>query len=333
MGSLKQLREADEIRILIPDITDREVRSHIRAESIATAATLKKVKKEAMLLRNLPDVPAHGIFTDISAEEIEEKLLQNWELFITGDGIEQFSVDGIAPSRVFECYFSVTPPFATGAKEKEFADAFVLERLADFSVERTHSIHVISNDTDMEKYCAGNSNLVFSKSIDEFISAVNLSVSVEPSAFAAEALNKVADEILDYVRRYLPEADYEIRSVDWDAEIDNIDIQDLKLSNSNLISVDDEQCEYELECTATIETTESVKDYDRSPFDHEDNSYPFVLESEVIRKFELPISIEARLFYEDKLLNSVSFDADLPYGILLKNPIEETRRELDINGD
>ncbi|GFM68999.1 hypothetical protein PSCICJ_51170 [Pseudomonas cichorii] len=333
LGAIKKLRDAEEILLIVPDVTDMEVRSHIRSESSETAAVLKKVKKDAMLIRNLPNIPAYGIFTDIHANDIEQQLINNWEEFLGGTGIERLTVDCVVPSRVFKRYFSVAPPFASGAKEKEFADAFVLERLADFALERSHLIHVISTDKDLAKYCAEDPRLVFGESVDAFIDAVNISVSVEPSAFAAEALNKVSADIMQSVESLLPDVDYEILSSDWNAELEEVSITNISFVRANLVFVEDKQCLYEIEYSATIKTIEFVKDYDRSPFDHEDDSYPFVLETQVERTFEQMVSIETTIFFQDKLLETVSFDVDMPYGLKLSNPVEEIRRELDINGE
>lgn len=333
LGSIKKLREAEEILLIVPDVTDSEVRSHIRAESAKAALALKHVKKEAMVIRNLPGAPAHGIFTNITAEEIEQHLIDNWAHFLDGPGIERISVDTVAASRVFTRYFSVVSPFAAGGKEKEFADAFVLERLADFATERHHPIHVISTDKDLQKFCAEDNGLILSESVDTFIDAVNVSVSIEPSAFAAEALAKIKDDVMSVVESRLPEVDYEIMSSDWNAELEETTIRSINFVRANLVYVENDQCLYEIEYNVVIDTVETIKDYDRSPFDHEDDSYPFVLETLVERTFEKIIPIEAMIFYQDKLLDTVSFDIDMPYGVELSNPLEESRKELDINGN
>lgn len=333
LGSVKALCDKDEIRLIVTDITSEEVKSHIRSAAAETAAVMKRVKKDAMLIRNLPDVPAFGIFTSLTAGDIEAKLLADWAEFLGSEGVEMLTVDAVMPSRVFSRYFSVSAPFAQGAKEKEFADAFVLERLSDFSKARTHSVHVISNDKDLERFCEADPGLIYSDSLDDFIGAVNLSVSVEPAAFAAEALASVQDRILEFVQERVREIDFEIQSSDWDADLEDVDVRDLEFVKANLVSVDDEQCVYEMEFKSVIDTIESIKDYGRSPFDHEDNSYPFVLETQVERTFEAVISVEATIYYQDKLVNSVDFDLDMPYGVTLTNPVEEHRRELDINGE
>lgn len=333
LGAIKGFCDENEILLIVTDITSSEVKSHIHDESVDTSAYLRKAKKELMLLRNLPDAPAFGVFTNLSASEIENKLLADWDSFVTGEGVEIVSVDSVAPSRVFQRYFSIEPPFAKGAKEKEFSDAFVLERLLDLSVERAQPIHVISTDNDLQKFCVNEPSLIFSDSVDEFIDAVNLSVSVEPAAFAAEALSKVREQVLSFIQEGLPDVDYAIRSSDWDAQLEEVVIQHLELIKANLVSVSRDQCLYELECAVVIETVESIKDYDRSPFDHEDNSYPFVLESEVVRTFDPVISVEVTIYYPEKLLEKVDFDVDMPYGMTLSNPVDEKRRELDVDGE
>ncbi|WP_186828339.1 PIN domain-containing protein, partial [Pseudomonas syringae] len=71
---------------------------------------------------------------------------------LSSENVEIVSVDGVAPSYVFERYFSVLAPFAAGDKEKEFADAFVLKALLDLAEARGYQIHVISSDSDMARF-------------------------------------------------------------------------------------------------------------------------------------------------------------------------------------
>lgn len=332
LGSLKKLVEDGEIHLLITDVTIGEVKSHISEKAGSAVSELKAIKKNAMILRNIPDVPAFGIFQDVTAACIENKLFSDFEKFLKD--AEVVSIDGVLPSKIFSMYFSVEAPFALGEKRKEFADAFTLEALVSLSTKRALPIHVVTNDRDMHRYAESHPSLICSESIDELIDAVNRAVAIEPAAFATEALQFLRDGIISAVKDKVKDADFEISGSNWDAHIENIEIANFQLVAENLLSVDSESCIFDLEFEFSANTVEIIKDYDRSPFDHEDDRYHFVLENVATKSFDVVISAQATISYQDKLINTVDLsDLEVPYSIKLRNPYNEEHRELDINGD
>lgn len=334
LGALKVLIDAGEIRLLITEVTKGEVKSHMRKKSLAAVSQIKAIKKNAMILRNLPGIPAHGIFSDIAAKDIEKGLQEAFDAFLESDSIETISVDGVLPSYVFERYFSLKPPFAEGEKEKEFADAFVLKALNDLSSDRQHVIHVISNDKDMMRFAAEHPRLIYSSSIDEYIDAVNKSVLIEPAEFAEKALDKVRPDLMNLIHEKLKDMDDEFKLDGWDSELASVEFHNIELVKANLISVDDQECTYDLEFNFLADTIEIEKDYNRSPFDHEDNRYPFVLENECERTFDAGVSMQIKISYQDKLIDSVEiYDHEPPNGLRLSPPYNERVKYLDINGD
>lgn len=334
LGALKNLIDDGEVRLLVTEVTKREVISHIRKEVDASISELKSIKKKSsMILRNLPNIPAHGIFSDISASDVANQIIQNFETFLDSENVEIVSIDAVKPSYVFDRYFSLRAPFAAGEKEKEFADAFVLKAIEDLSTQRRNSVHIISNDKDMLRFADEHPGLVWSNSIDEFIDAVNKSVSIEPAAFAALALEYMKDFVMENVEDYLGGMHEEFDFGGWDSELDSVQISDIELVAANLIEVDNEGCTYDLEFTFVAETLEFEKDYSRSPFDHEDDNYPFVLENEVERTFDVEMSMQLKLSYEDKLIESVGMELEPPAKLKLSAPYNESVKYLDINGE
>ncbi|RMT95147.1 hypothetical protein ALP39_200485 [Pseudomonas marginalis pv. marginalis] len=334
LGALKNLIDNGEVRLLITEITKNEVLAHIKKKAASATLELKAIKKNAMILRNIPTIPAHGIFSTISADEISNPIIGDFEKFLTSENVEYVSIDEVKPSYVFERYFSVLPPFAIGDKEKEFADAFVLKALDDLSTARGHAIHLISNDKDMHNFAEHNPRLICSNSIDEFIDAVIKSISIEPSEFAAKALEAVRGQIMNIIHECLVALDTEFKMGTWDSELDNVEIYDTELSKANLISVNSEECIYDIEFTFKADTTEIEKDYDRSPFDHEDGNYPFVLENVFERTFDGYANLQITLSYQDKLIETVDInDYDPPAKLKLSAPYNEKVEYLDVNGE
>ena len=67
--------------------------------------------------------------------DIETELLNNFSDFKSARNVEVFSIEKASAEKVFDRYFSGRPPFSI-EKNKEFADAFVLESLLVISHER-----------------------------------------------------------------------------------------------------------------------------------------------------------------------------------------------------
>jgi hypothetical protein len=328
LGGLKSLINDGEVRLLMTDVTKGEVISHIKKKAAAAVSELKSIKKSAMILRNLPTIPAHGIFSEVSSDEIAQSLISNFETFLDAPDVEFVSIDGVKPSYVFGRYFESLPPFAVGEKEKEFADAFVLKALDDLSAGRGHAIHVISNDKDMLKFAAEHPRLICTDSIDAFIDAVNKSVSIEPAAFAAQALEHLTPKIMEIFKECLSDMQDDFKVGGWDSTLDSVEFSEFELESANLIAVSDEFCTYDLQFGFVVETIEIEKDYDRSPFDQEDDSYPFVLENEVARTIDVNASMQMNFYYQDKLIDSLDLDWDELPKLKLSQPYNVSVKEM-----
>lgn len=331
LGALKHLIEAGEIHLLVTEVTKGEVISHIKKKALAAVTELKAIKKSAMILRNVPKLPVHGIFENVTADEIFQSLVNDFDVFLSSDHVELVSIDGVKPSYVFERYFSSLPPFAVGEKEKEFADAFVLKALDDLSAARGHTIHVVSNDKDMLRFAEEHPRLICTDSIDGFIDAVNKSVSIEPSAFAAQALEHLMPRIIELIEECLKDMQEDFKVGGWDSTLDDVAVGEVILTSANLIYVGPEGCTYDLEFEFDVSTVEIEKDYSRSPFDQEDDSYPFVLENQVDRKMDAQGAMQIEFSYEDKLLSTLDMDwKDLPR-LKLSQPYDVTVTEMDMD--
>lgn len=336
LQAFKKLVDDEEIRLLITDPTIQEVKHHLRIKSEEAVSEIKKVRRTAMLLRNIPDLPAHGIFEELTADLVEDSLNSKFDDFLEGDYVEHVSIENVSASQVFDMYFNLKAPFATGEKRKEFPDAYVLLALSSLSRGRGWPIHVITKDKDMFRFSEEHSNLICSESIDELMDAINKIISIEPSEFAATALEKIRDEAVNRINDSLD--DIVIDIIDC-GNFDEVWLRDakfrnLELTNSNLISVDKEYSVYNLLFSVHIDTIEIVKDYDRSPFDREDDRYVFVLESIHSKSFKANFAVELVIGYTDRVLDSVYIEEiNTPDVIPLSDPYNHEIRHLDVNGD
>ncbi|MDF3196349.1 PIN domain-containing protein [Pseudomonas sp. 1928-m] len=335
LKAFKQLVEEDEIHLLITDPTIGEVRAHIKEKAESAVREIKKIKKNAMILRNTPNLPAHGIFSDINTSEIEGVLNKNFDEFITGENVEHVSIETVSATQVFDRYFNLKPPFAIGEKRKEFADAYVLLAINSLSKGRNWPVHILTNDRDMHRFSEEYPNLICSESLDELMDAVNKAKAIEPAEFAETAYSKVSDQVLGLARESLEGMDVDIVDSDGvEIDLDFVEYSELAFVSKNLLSVDSQYCVYDIAFSVRVDTLESIKDYDRSPFDHEDGRYVFVLETIASKTFRTQFSAELVIGYSDRIIDSIYIEEfNTPDDLVLSNPIEATYRQLDINGE
>lgn len=336
LKAFKRLVDDGEIRLLVTDPTIREVRQHLRAKSEEAVGEIKKVRRSAMLLRNTPDLPVHGIFEELNVGLVEERLNRNFEDFLDGDNVEHVSIENVSATQVFDMYFNLKAPFANGEKRKEFPDAYVLLALNSLSIGRGWPVHVITKDKDMFRFSEEHSNLICSESIEELMDAINKIISIEPSEFAATALDKIRDEAIKRIVDSLDDITVDvIDNGDFDeAWLEDVKFSELDLVESNLISVDKEYCTYNLLFSVLVDTVEILKDYDRSPFDREDDRYVFVLENIHLKSFRTGFTVEVVIGYSDRVLDSIYIEEiNMPDVIPLLDPYDHEVRHLDVNGD
>lgn len=151
LAKLKEFISSDHVYLLVTDTTVREVKKHLSAKAIEAVSVIKATQKKAMILRNIPDLPWHGIFDSVTAETITDRLLSQFDRYISGPNVEIVPVANADIATVFDAYFAGTPPFDGPGKKAEFPDAFVLDVINKISKNRGHKLYVVSNDGDFKR--------------------------------------------------------------------------------------------------------------------------------------------------------------------------------------
>lgn len=262
LKSLKDLVHSGELRLLISDITKSEIKLHISQKAKSAASVVKKLKKEAMILRNLSHLPIGGIFEDISSAQIEGQLFSDFENFLESENVESVAIDVVLPSKVFNSYFSMLPPFAPGEKSKEFSDAFVLEALDHWANANGTIVHVVSTDGDMQRFVETRPMLSYSESINEFVEAVNYSVSLEPSTFAQVALERLMAKILDRARTETERLEPLVGDFFEFCDKEEFSISEISVKEFSLIGVDEGLVEYLFEFLVDVKVLQLYDEYD-----------------------------------------------------------------------
>ncbi|WP_159106463.1 PIN domain-containing protein, partial [Escherichia coli] len=93
LGRLQELIEDEKIHLLITDVTRKEIDSHLKHKSEEAASMIKKMQRDAMFLRNTPDLDCHGIFTKIKGDDIYAVISEKFDDFVENGYVETIDVD------------------------------------------------------------------------------------------------------------------------------------------------------------------------------------------------------------------------------------------------
>lgn len=302
LGKLCDFIESERLHLLITQITINEIKAHLLSKAEESARAIKKIQKDAMFLRNTPELACHGIFEKIKAEDVYRIALEKFEEFLDRSSAEIVDIKIVDASIVFDKYFKSEPPFGGENKKSEFPDAFVLEAVAKVSKERGHALYVISDDGDMEKYADTLDNLIHLKRVDDLLDLVIRKEEElkEPIKFADSIFEQLEDSLIGSARDIISSSEfYSDVANEFDDEIYQIDIESICISKKNIISVSDEYVEYEVDFEVVLKAYYSIADYDRSPWDPEDKVYMFVLHNDIVRKHTEVFSAYVNIHYID----------------------------------
>lgn len=340
LGRLCDFLESKRIHLLTTQITINEIKAHLFSKSEESARIINRVQKDAKFLRNTPELPCHGIFDKVVADDIYKVTLQNFENFMNRSSAEIVDINNVNASIIFEKYFDSEPPFGGGNKKSEFPDAFVLEAISKVSKDRGHILYVISDDNDMEKYADSLDHLILLKRVDDFLDLVVRKEKEleEPVKFADSVFDQLEDEIITFAKAKIDEGEfYSDEAIGFDDEIYQVDIESVCITHKNIISVSVENVEYEIDFEVVLKAHYSIMDYDRSPWDPEDKRYMFVLYNDMTRKHTETFSAYISIDYMDGITSKAEiielYFNDSAFELSEENSELLNIRSLDLNGE
>jgi len=340
LGTLEQLIGEKKLYLLFSDVTINEIKSHLRKHASSSVAAIKKVRKEAMFLRNTPELPGHMIFKDISPEEVFEIVDSKFNNLLAFENVEIISVDIVPPSEVFDAYFNGAPPFDREGKKSEFPDAFVLAAINKISLDRHHSVYIVSSDGDMKSYANSRENLLVLDSIQEIVDLVirNSEELKEPAVFADSIFEGLKADLIQKAKDIIGAGEFSSDFTEnFDDEITDVEISKLDIREKSLVNVTQESATYEVDFDVELIVTYSMSDYDRSPWDPEDRRYVFVLTNQLIAKHTEIYSAEVIFVYDDGLRVNAGIDefdfSDTLFELNANKAEQLDFRSYDVNGE
>lgn len=304
LEQLCNLLSENKLHLLTTDITINEVKKHLKNKSKESVSLVKRIKKEAMFLRNTPTLSCYGIFSDVNEDEIYEMVSNAFDTFLELSGAEVVPINTVDISVVFDNYFNERPPFSGPNKKSEFPDAFVLEAVRMVSQQRGHKLYVISCDGDMAAYAQQYDDVLHLNSVDELIDLVirNEDELKQPVAFADKIFSHLERSLIGEIRNKLLEMEFYPESDHmFDIDVDNIEVDYISIIDKRILEVSSTHAQYEVNLGIKVTAYYSVVNYDESPWDSEDKEYIYLVTDELVVVHNQEISVYVNLDYDDAI--------------------------------
>lgn len=327
--SISTLFEAawdEKIHILLPDITECEVRRHLKeeVENRSGIGVPEKLKKSYMyaaselrpLIDKLLAVDAEKLVPMVEKELDKQLDRAHVERLVVQ---KDFDITGI-----IEKYKTYQPPFSE-KKNKEFPDAIVLQQLEQWCKEHNDKCVLLSTDSDLKAY---KSKWLEYKELSDFIS----SLEDYEKLITQEKLTSVFQSSKEALMKRIKDWAYEQYDDDT-LYINRLLIEDVHYSSINKVEVQlDENLKWEAKgvgclfyktyANIVVSIEVSHPDYDTGYYDSEDQQW-FFIDDQVVDYFEgrirVPVSIEYIYSTDEMLVDSINNDAELTH-----TEVEET---------
>lgn len=274
------------VTVLLTEITDREVKSHI-VDRVTKA--LAAVKKQFVL--QVLSVADFAVWRKLEPDAAVKDAVEQWESYKREIAPTMVSIDAVRPSVVMDAFFEQCAPFSP-EKRTEFRDAFVIESLKAWAMTEQQQVIVVSGDSDHRRACDGVM-LVHAETIVD-----GLAHTLEDEAMLAAArieLEQQSDVLQEQLQEALSGLPATIHD-DFDADIEEIRVSEVKfdVSDFELVEVRGGRALISGPASVRVEVDATVADYDNGSRDEGDwvflpyNSLTYIDEIDVRMSVRIP---------------------------------------------
>jgi PIN domain len=320
------------VSLYLTEVTLREVKARINKRYKESMISLNEFKKNAKILRNLPEF--EGIFS-LRKSEFLQSLFDQLNAYITEGKITILPVAISNSVDVFNRYFEDLPPFSEGKKKHEFPDAFSISILENWCKINNCKIYIVSNDNDLISACLEHEFLLSVPTLPEMLEIIQNEESAENkleqlSQAAHRCIDTSKDYIESIIQRQFEESEFIFQSdstpPDEDGEVLSVNVSSLEYETQNLVSLEEESAVFQIRILIRYTAEVSYPDPDMTAYDSEDGVY-IVLETleEELEK-EQEVDVEIRLYFKK---SDEEFVAEIDEVQLLNGPFELALEEHD----
>ncbi len=286
---LLKFSEEEKIKIVMTKITIGEVKSRFKKFSGKAVQDLNEFKNqfESRVLRN--NSAGKKIFERIVNKDIEKEFNDEFDAILLKSKVLVIDYRELNIETVFEKYFKNEFPFNGGDKKNEFPDAFALDLIEKWCIEKKIKCNVFSSDKDFLNFESEHFEITkdYENYLDEklkYYLTEEHRISVLNKLFEQNS-KKIDDEIEEWYR-YKLDDDSLYYTVVW-FDVHDIEITEVIVKNKSfqIVSIDKESIEIEIEAEVTFKVELVIDDEDFSHYDNEDKvTYYFETKIEEIER-------------------------------------------------
>lgn len=341
IATLFEAAREEKIRILMPDITEHEIRKHLHVEVKKSNGekAVEKLKKSYMYavtefrsyIEKLMDVTAEALAISVEKELDRQFNMAAIERLALSEDLDFLSI--------VEDYKALNPPFSE-KKNKEFPDAIVLKQLEGWCKKHDDKCVLLSTDPDLKKYKSDNLEYRelsdFVASLEEFekmISQDKLKAVFEASrerleeGIKAWIIEQYEDDSL-FINYLLIEDIY-------GSYINNIDIQ-WDIEPFKWVGKDSGCLFYKTYAYITASIAVSHPDYETGYYDSEDGRWFFIddnVTDYLEGRIRVPITLEYIYGTDEMEIDSINNDLELSRSEVLESLVSIGRKEFGDDED
>ncbi len=302
-GQLQRLAswsQIGEITLHLTDITLQEIEGKLTEHIDETYQAVKSFKKKAMLLRGMPSFEPLFNF-DIEAVKNDFNMRLND--FLKSAKVNVIATNNVSVGTIFDRYFKRKPPFGQGKNKYEFPDAFSIEALENWCIEKGEYMYVISEDNDLESACSSSSSLYLLRKPEELLNLITKSEEGDIYLLGYKCLSQNEEKIQQNTANYFEELGFFLTGADGD--VTSITVNSVQLLEKNLVEIQEDALYFEIETEISFSAEVSYPDPEWSVYDSEEEEW-IVLKTiqETLEKTE-NISVKVEMaFSRDDLQNA-----------------------------
>lgn len=343
--TLFEAAKEEKIQILLPDITEHEIRSHLQKDVEQNPGTGKVKELKRSFMYAVSELRAHidellKVESETLIADVEKELDRQ---FASASVVRLPLPKDLDMNIIMDKYKALEAPFSE-KKKSEFPDAIALQTLELWCKHHNTTCIVLATDPDLKLY---KSQYLECRELQEFVSSL------------ADYESLVSDEKLQFMlTNTLPSIKNDIQKWAYKQYDDSTiyphllqieDIQDYSIGDigveveNNLLFIGkgSSSLTYKTYANIVVSIEVSHPDYNTGYYDSEDNKWYFINEhigSTMVGKLRIPIILDYLYGPEEMGLDSINNDKSLSWkdkceSIVLTGEHEYPNEEVEVDQD
>lgn len=314
MRRIIRLATANEMKLILTDVTIGEIKSHINKTAAASASQLSQLRRINRVVRDVIGEEKLSEMSAFTEDVLTSRLKENLNKFLTETKAEVVTIDDARPSDVFRKYFHTQAPFSSGKKKSEFSDAFAGAALEAWCKEASEEkLFIVSGDDDWKQLCDTTDPFIYVNKLDELLEKFADSEAV---TYVQELLQDESDVLIARLKEKIDEGSVYFYLDDSivDGEVDEVENVDIDI-DGHVIVAEDGKATLGLFCRVQVTLSVSGMDSDSMWRDPDTGSIHsvWIARGSVEREIEMEATVQ--ISYDQKTpdkitINDISFQDD-----------------------